>query len=274
MGDKLEGILEHFSLRARVFQNGLLCRSSNFDGNNGLGYLHVLRAGSLKIKIPGEPEHNLNQPSLFFTINPIAHYLYPEKSGADLVCASFDFNQGINNPLTHALPKAILLNLNETPSLNASLQLLFFEAADTVTGQQALLDRLIEVIIIQLLRELIHKEHIQTGLLAGLSEPKLAKAIIAMHKEPATPWTLDSLAKVAGMSRARFASKFREIVGTTPGNYLIEWRIGVAQSLIRKGKSLESVAENTGYANASALSRAFSATVGVSPSKWKKHTDT
>jgi len=81
---------------------------------------------------------------------------------------------------------------------------------------------------------------------------------------------LFNLADVAGMSRARFAEKFRKTVGITPGNYLVEWRIGVAQSLLRNGKSIQFVADAVGYANASALSRAFSTHVGLSPKEWKK----
>ena len=270
MDDKLAGILNYFSLRARVFQAGFLCDSASFDKGNGLGYIHVLRAGTLKVSTPGDTVINLNEPSLYFCMNPTTHHLHPMTTGADLVCASFDFGNGLKNPLAEALPESVILKLDEALSLNASLQLLFSEAQVNYSGQQALLDRLIEVIIIQLLRELIDQKHLQIGLLAGLAEPRLAKAITAMHKEPAKPWTLNNLADIAGMSRAHFATNFRETVGTTPGHYLSNWRIGVAQSLLRRGKSLQLVADAVGYANSSALSRAFTAVVGTSPAKWKK----
>jgi AraC-like DNA-binding protein len=268
--DKLTGILEYFSLSARVFQAGLLCHSSGFDEGDGLGYIHVLRAGTLRIKMPGKTEINLDEPSLFFSINPTTHHLHPATAGSDLVCASFDFGLGLKSPLAQALPEIMILKLKEMPSLHAALQLLFSEAQDNCSGQQSLLDRLIEVVIIQLLRELIDQKHLQTGLLAGLAEPRLAKAITAIHKEPAKLWTLNELADVAGMSRARFATRFRETVGTTPGHYLTNWRIGVAQSLLRRGKSLQLIADAVGYANASALSRAFTAHIGTSPAVWRK----
>jgi len=176
----------------------------------------------------------------------------------------------LKNPLIPALPEVIILKLDEIPSLKTSLQLLFSEAQVNYLGQQSLLDRLIEVVIIQLLRELIDQKYLQIGLLAGLAEPGLTKAIVAMHTDTARQWTLHDLADVAGMSRARFANKFRETVGITPGNYLVDWRIGVAQSLLRRGKSLQQVADAIGYANASALSRAFTSVVGTSPAKWKR----
>jgi AraC-like DNA-binding protein len=201
-------------------------------------------------------------------MNPTTHHLYPDN--ADLVCASFEFGIGLKNPLVQALPETMILKLEEISSLNASLQLLFSEAKYNLSGQQSLLDRLVEVVIIQLLRELIDQNHLQTGLLAGLAEPRLAKAITAIHKAPGNPWTLNDMADVAGMSRANFATKFRETLGITPRHYLVNWRIGVAQSLLRRGKSLQLIANAIGYANASALSRAFTAAVGVSPAKWKR----
>jgi transcriptional regulator GlxA family with amidase domain len=130
------------------------------------------------------------------------------------------------------------------------------------------LDRLIEVVFIQVLRDLMDQQRLQVGLLAGLAEPRLARAINAMHADPARSWTLEDLAATAGMSRARFAVKFREVVGTTPGSYLGEWRLGVAQSLLRQGKPVQLVSDIVGYGSASALSRAFRAQVGRSPKEW------
>jgi len=268
--DKLTGILDYFSLRARVFQAGSLCHSVTFDEGDGLAYIHLLKAGTLRITYPDKTAVNLEEPSLFFSMNPTTHHLQPAATGADLVCASFDFGNGLKNPLAQALPDVVILTLSEIPSMDASLKLLFSEAQDNFSGQQSLLNRLIEVVIIQLIRELIEQKHLQMGLLAGLAEPRLVKAITAIHKEPAKAWTLNNLAEIAGMSRARFAVKFRETVGITPGQYLSDWRIGVAQSLLRRGKTLQLVADTVGYANTSAFSRAFSMHVGTSPAVWRK----
>lgn len=270
MDDKLTEILEYFTLRARIFQAGPLCYSAGYDAGDGRGYIHILRAGSLLVETPGKAPIELTEPSLLFYMNPTTHYMTPLTLDTNLVCASFDFGTGVNNPLTQALPNTVVLALKDIPSLNSSLQLLFAEAKDNFSGQQTLLDRLFEVVIIQLLRELIEHNHLQIGLLAGLAEPRLSKAILAMHTEPAKPWIIKDLANVAGMSRARFAAKFRETVGMTPGHYLHDWRISVAQSLLRRGKSLKIIADAVGYANASALSRAFTTHVGTSPAKWKK----
>ena len=136
--------------------------------------------------------------------------------------------------------------------------------------RQAILDRMSEVLIIQLLRELMDQGRIQSGLLAGLSNPRLVKAINAIHANPRRTWTLEELAALANMSRARFAVHFRETVGSTPMAYLGEWRLSVARSLLRGGKSVQSVADEVGYGSASALSRAFAAQTGMSPTEWRQ----
>ncbi len=273
MDDRLVELLNYFELRARVFQAGSMCHSARFDAQDGLGYIHVLRSGTLKIETAGQPALLLEESSLFFYMNPTNHHLLPQGNGIDIVCASFDFGSGMKNPLTQALPNMLVLKLSDTPALAASLNLLFAEAEEAHSGRQAVLDRLIEVIIVLLLRDLMDENRLQVGLLAGLANPKLARAINVMHSDPSRTWTLEDLAKVAGMSRARFATKFRDTVGTTPGSYLTEWRIGVAQSLLRRGKPVQIVANAVGYASASALSRAFITHVGVSPTDWRKQRD-
>jgi len=89
-----------------------------------------------------------------------------------------------------------------------------------------------------------------------------------MHKHPETSWSLEQLAQRAGMSRARFAAHFRDVVGMTPFDYLTNWRLGVAQTMLRKGKSLKVIASAVGYANATALTRVFTQRLGLSPSEW------
>lgn len=270
MRDRLIGLLNWFELHARVFQTGALCHEASFDEHDGLGYIHILQQGILQVDSPGHVPLLIDEPSLFFYMNPTSHQLLPKDQGVEMVCASMEFGAGLSNPLTRALPDVVLIRLRDMPTLDMSLQLLFSEAAEPHCGQQAVLDRLIEVVFIQMLRDLMEQQRLQVGLLAGLAEPRLAKAINAMHAEPARAWSLEELAATAGMSRARFATKFRDVVGMTPISYLSEWRLGVAQSLLRQGKSVQWVSDIAGYSSASALSRAFRAQTGQTPTEWVK----
>ena len=270
MGDRLVSLLKRFELRARVFQTGPLSGSSFFDADDGLGYIHVLRGGGLRVETAGRAAVCVDRPTLLFYMTPTTHRLVPLDGGADSVCASFAFGAGLRNPLLKALPDLVSVDLADLPNVAETLAVLFREAAEDHCGRQAILDRMIEVLIIQLLRELMDQGRIESGLLAGLSDPRLAKAINALHADPGRAWTLDTLAETANMSRARFAVRFRETVGMTPMLYLSEWRLGVAQSLLRKGRSVQAVADQVGYRSASALSRAFAAHTGLSPGAWRR----
>jgi transcriptional regulator GlxA family with amidase domain len=119
-----------------------------------------------------------------------------------------------------------------------------------------------------LLRVAIDQQLVKRGVLNGLGDARLSKAISAMHERPEQAWTLEELAQIAGMSRPRFAVHFREVVGATPFDYLTDWRIGVAQDLHRKSEPLKMVAPAVGYSGSTALSRVFSDRVGLSPMEW------
>ncbi|WP_433969712.1 helix-turn-helix domain-containing protein [Tunturiibacter gelidiferens] len=106
---------------------------------------------------------------------------------------------------------------------------------------------------------------VDSGVLLGLSDPRLRKAIEVMHKHPETFWSLEQLAQHAGMSRARFAAHFRTIVGITPFDYLTNWRLGIAQTMLRKGNSLKLISAAVGYTNATALTRVFTQRLGMPP---------
>lgn len=89
-----------------------------------------------------------------------------------------------------------------------------------------------------------------------------------MHQAPGASWTLAALAQEAGMSRSAFAAAFRDAVGQPPADYLADWRLALAQARLRQGRPVKVIAAELGYANASALSRAFSRKLGASPRGW------
>jgi AraC-like DNA-binding protein len=101
--------------------------------------------------------------------------------------------------------------------------------------------------------------------LAGLTDPRLARALTALHEAPHKPWKLEDLAGLAGMSRTRFAEHFRMLVGQTPIEYLTVWRMTIARQLLRKGKPVKSVAAQVGYESAAAFSRVYSRMTGHPP---------
>lgn len=139
-----------------------------------------------------------------------------------MVCANLSFEGGTGNPIASALPDVVCLPLEDVVGIEPALSLLFEEAFDPRCGRVALIERLFEIVIIQVLRQLMESGELEGGLLSGLSHPRLRNALVAMHETPAQEWTLDELA-MSLACRSVFATTFRETVGITPGHYLQVW---------------------------------------------------
>jgi AraC-like DNA-binding protein len=274
--DRLAGLLERFKVRARLFHSGPLCGVTRFPAEPGRGFLHVMRRGEMELrhgaKTPLPRRIVIAEPTLLFYPRPLAHeFRQAPEDGSDFVCAELDFDGGERNPLVRALPPLIVLPLSRVDGLAPALALLFGEAERLRCGQRLLVDRLFEVVLIQLLRWLIDhpgESGMPPGLLTGLSDPRLARALVAVHGAPGAPWSLASMAAEAGMSRSAFAAAFKAVVGQPPAGYLADWRLSLAQAQLRDGRSVKAIADELGYASASALSRVFSQRVGHSPRRW------
>ena len=145
------------------------------------------------------------------------------------------------------------------------VELLRQEAAEKRAGQALVFTRLIEVLLVEALRS-APADVIASGFLAGLRDPPLAAALRSIHTQTAQPWTLASLSRVAGMSRSAFAERFARVVGITPLNYLLQWRLAVAKNLLaRENAAVAETALAVGYESASGFSTAFSREIGQSP---------
>lgn len=274
--DRLSGLLERMRVRAQLHHAGALCGLTHFDAGEGHGFLHVLRRGSLEVRHPRAqgvpPTLRLTQPTLLFYPLPFTHRFHgPPREGPDFTCARLSFEGGPRNPLARALPALVAVPLAQVEGLQPALDLLFAETGRVQCGQRLLADRLFEVVVLQLLRWLLDhpaQAGIRPGLIAGLSEPRLARALTSLHEEPGAPWNLERMAAAAAMSRSAFAALFREVVGQTPADYLADWRIALAQCGLREGRPIKTLATELGYANSSALSRVFAAKTGLSPRAW------
>jgi AraC-like DNA-binding protein len=155
-----------------------------------------------------------------------------------------------------------------TGRLGAILALLGDEAKAGRPGRDFVLERLMELLLTEIIRRpQAAASKAQPGLLNGLCEPRIAKALRALHADVARPWTVGDLAAVAGMSRSSFAAHFASTVGVPPIDYLLNWRMALAKDGLRNGRlTLAKVAQEVGYGSVSSFSTAFKRSVGCSPS--------
>lgn len=271
MVDRLESLLAHFAVHARMFHSGALCGVNEVPTLPDAGQLHLIKLGPLEVTHDGQNPMHIAEPSLLLYPRPLNHRFVTDATrGADLACANLYFDGGVANPIAAALPPVICTPLAEIPGADGVLSLLFEEAFNQRCGRQALVNRLFEVVLIQVLRHLMESGQIRSGMLAGMGHPKLRNALVAMHEQPAHEWSLEELADKASMSRTVFANAFRETIGLTPGAYLQNWRVSLAQQALRQGRSLKMIAVEVGYGSEAALSRAFKVQSGLSPREWKQ----
>jgi AraC-like DNA-binding protein len=198
-------------------------------------------------------------------------FVNPPVDGSDFTCATVDFDGGARNPIVQSLPDVIALPLKEIAGLETTLDLLFAESDQVRCGSRLLANRLFEVVLIQVLRWIIDhptQARVSQGMMMGLSDPRLARSLVALHRTPEEDWSLERMASIAGMSRSAFAAAFKTSTGTTPAAYLLDWKLSVAGSLLRNGRSVKQVALDLGFADAPTLSRAFRRRTGASPRDW------
>jgi transcriptional regulator GlxA family with amidase domain len=106
---------------------------------------------------------------------------------------------------------------------------------------------------------------IDSGLLNGLSDPRVAQALVAIHEAPGENWTLERLAEIAGMSRTQFAVTFKSLIGITPMTYLSNWRLDIARDELAAGRQVKAVANMCGFSSPASFSRAFAKRYGAPP---------
>jgi AraC-like DNA-binding protein len=138
-------------------------------------------------------------------------------------------------------------------------------------GSAAMLDGMAQLLFVQVLR--LHLENPAAdgrGWLRGFADQRLASALLRMHQHPSQAWTLAELARGSGMSRTSFAVRFREVMGVPPLTYLLNWRMNLAEQHLRRGASIGSVADMTGYASESAFSNAFKRMKGRAPGRHRR----
>ncbi len=266
----------------RVARYHFVTRGRCFISVKGLPGAHALDAGALAV-IPHGAEHVLRddpqtRPATLDRALAESGYtgegcfVYGKGDGGApcrLVCGHFEFEDGFEHALLAALPPLIVIPAAAglaTSWLDQALRYIAAEVASARPGHNAIVKRLSEIVFVQTLRAAAEHPDLSMDRLVGYSDPKLARALHALHRNPEKDWTVASLAVVAGLSRTRFAVSFKKHLGLAPLAYVTQWRMQQARGLLNDpGRTVLAVANQVGYASEAAFSRAFRKHFGVAP---------
>jgi AraC-like DNA-binding protein len=193
-----------------------------------------------------------------------------------LVCGAVRFDHPAAHHLVKLLPRVIHIAASSSPQMDwmqSTLRLMALEARELRPGGETIITRLADILIIQAIRSWIQEDPAaQTGWLGALQDRQIGHAIALIHRDPARPWSVASLANEVAMSRSAFAARFTERVGEPVMHYVARWRMHVALTWLREDSAaLGEMASRLGYQSEAAFSRAFKRFIGVSPGSVRRN---
>jgi AraC-like DNA-binding protein len=196
-------------------------------------------------------------------------------AATEMVCGFFACDRRLSGPILAGLPRMLRVSLSEDPGamwLRSSVQFSVFETARPLAGAATVLAKLSELLFVETIRRYIKElPEGQTGWLAGLRAPHVARALALLHGRPEHSWTVEELARQVGLSRTVLAERFLHYLGQPPIQYLTKWRLSLAADRLRDGgTSIGRVAEQVGYDSEASFTRAFKREFGLPPARWRR----
>ena len=287
----LSEIIRLFRMKVHVYHNEQICGNWLYrEKEIGITCFHMVTKGECVLDIPGHFNTVLNYGDIVIFPHEIPHTMYPvnemegeqrrvpfhlikNELGTGMLCGQAEFDHQGSSHLIDALPEVFLIRFHEKCDWSRNIvNLILNESFNPSLASDILINRLCEMLFIYAIRQFLHDHQGDHGLLALYSDKKLHKVLDAFHQSPADNWTLEDLAKVAGMSRTSFAEHFKTLSGWTPSKYLTWWRMQLAWSKLNEGYTSAQIAEEIGYKSEAAFSRAFQKQFGISAGKIRKST--
>src|SRR6185437_14446714 len=187
-------------------------------------------------------------------------------------CGAYRFEGDLCQSLLASLPDLLPMRPAAGSTLRATLDLLAGEMLRDEPGQQTMLDRLLDVALVQILREhFSSRDDAAPGWFRASADERVGAALRALHADPGRAWTVADLADEAALSRSAFARQFTELVGLAPLAYLNDWRMALARERLRDTEArLAAIATALGYASEFSFAAAFKRHHGVAPGRWRR----
>lgn len=188
-----------------------------------------------------------------------------------MLIGTYQLRGEVSQRLLRALPGHLVLDARAAPDrVRALVSLLGEEVGATEPGQEVVLDRLLDLLLVAVLRAWFAQPEHAPAWYRAHADPVVGRALRMLHHHPAHPWTVASLAAQVGVSRATLARRFTALVGAPPMAYLTRWRLDLAADLLHDpDATLDAVARQVGYGSGFALSVAFKRVRGMSPQEYR-----
>ncbi len=271
--DVLSEFLERTSLQGQLFFAGPVDGTLVLEKPAGMAFIHVVQQGGIDMVQPGMPNISISEPAVLFCPSSCRYQLRSSSERpAELICASFRLDRNSPDPLRLGLLETLVFPLATLEHLAPVMGALVSEFQGQAPGRAKALNLLFEYVFVLLARRAVEDGRISSGLLFALQEGRLAAVLSQIHGEPEARWTVERMARLANMSRSRFSAFFTEIMGSSPMGYVTNWRMKVAQDLLREGMQIKVIASSVGYSSQASFSRVFASMVGCPPAEWIKRT--
>ncbi len=194
------------------------------------------------------------------------------KTTHHVICGLISFEHFTQHPFLASLPPVIHLEkVKDNQSVWMLIKLINQIMQESLYPKTGIIDRLAEVLFLQLLANYLQHTERPQGFIAGMQDHRLQQALLLIHRHPEKPWTVNELGKMVGLSRATLIRYFQKHVGLSPMAYITYWRLSKANNAIRNSnETVEQIAEKVGFSSSQSLSKAFKRQYGKSPSEVRK----
>ncbi|MFZ5723789.1 MAG: AraC family transcriptional regulator [Pseudomonadota bacterium] len=285
--DLLDSLLQAFRLETRLFYRGKLCGGGwvvDEQYGRGRASFHLLVSGEAWLHMPDlAAPRKLAAGDLVIFPTDAPHALRPaphaitdweqgreralgddSEPGTGLLCGNFGFADTGDARLLAALPEHVVIPSLQAGAARPLVEALFAEARRGEATGGAVVERIADALFLVVLREHLAAAS-PSGIFAALRDPGLGRALAAVHEHPARPWSVEDLARQAGMSRSAFAARFTALAGEPPLAYLTRWRMQLARRWLREGEAVATVAGRCGYDSEASFAKAFKRIHGLGP---------
>lgn len=236
-----------------------------------------LLPGDLAIVVGGRDHHIADEPTPDRCVTHEQFWAAGTNDDADdphaavFLCGAYRLAGDVGRSLIQALPPMLAIRPSAHDQVHDVVSLISRELSQSAPGQQTVLDRLLDVLLVLVIRAAYQHSPNAPRWYRAAEHPRLGRALQAMHENPEHSWTVPELARLSAMSRPSFARNFERALGQTPMQYLTDWRLTLAREYLLAGElTLEQIAHRTGYSSPNAFAATFRRHLGLPPGRWRQ----